>query len=293
MSSLAQAAKSPISVEPTDAPLGAYIHGVDLSKGVDAEEFAIIEQAWNERLVVVLRNQKISDEDLMAFSELWGELDPPAANPYGKQMHPKYGVINVISNIVENGEPQGILGAGEAVWHADLTYIDTPPKAAILHSLEIPDDGGNTYFANMYAAYEALPDEMKQRIDGLKAVHDCSHNSAGQLRRGFEETTDVTKTPGVHHPLVRTNPVDGRKCLFLGRRPYAWIVGMEVAESEKLLDDLWAHASKPEFAWGHSWQLGDVLIWNNLSVLHRRDPFDPNQRRRMHRTQIKGQEVIG
>ena len=87
--------------------------------------------------------------------------------------------------------------------------------------------------------------------------------------------------------------VDGRKCLFLGRRPYAWIVGMEVAESEKLLDELWAHASKPEFAWGHSWQIGDVLIWNNLSVLHRRDPFDPNQRRRMHRTQIKGREVIG
>ena len=292
MSSLAQATTSTVTIAPFDQPLGAEVHGVDLSKGITADDFAIIEQAWNDHLVLIIRNQQISDEDLMAFSEFWGELDPPAPNPYGKQMHPKYNVINVISNIVEDGQPAGILGAGEAVWHSDLTYIATPPKAAILYSIEIPESGGNTYFSNMYAAYESLSDEMKERIDGLKAVHDCSHNSAGQLRRGYEEITDVTKTPGAHHPLVRTNPRDGRKCLFLGRRPYSYIVGLEVAESEKLLDELWAHASKPEFAWGHEWQLGDVLIWNNLSVLHRRDPFDPNARRRMHRTQIKGTEVI-
>ena len=292
MSGLAAAVKSQVEIVPFDGALGAEVRGVDLAQGITADDFAIIEQAWNDHLVLILRNQKISDEDLMAFSEFWGELDPPAPNPYGKQMHPKYAVINVISNIVQDGQPQGILGAGEAVWHADLTYIDTPPKAAILHSLEIPDDGGNTYFANMYAAYEALPDDMKKRIEGVKAVHDCSHNSARHLRRGYEEITDVRKTPGAHHPLVRTNPRDGRKCLFLGRRPYSYLVGFEVEESEKLLDQLWAHASRPEFAWGHEWALDDVLIWNNLSVLHRRDPFDPESRRRMHRTQIKGTEVI-
>jgi len=144
----------------------------------------------------------------------------------------------------------------------------------------------------MFAAYESLPADLKKAVAGKIAVHDGSRNSAGQLRKGYREVTDVRETVGAHHPLVRTEPKTGRKALFLGRRPNAYVRGLDVAESDALLDALWAHATTPEFAMCHIWQVGDVLMWNNLSVLHRRDPFDPNARRIMHRSQIKGDERI-
>jgi taurine dioxygenase len=169
-----------------------------------------------------------------------------------------------------------------------MTYIETPPKAGILYALEIPPSGGNTYFADMYAAYDALDDNLKDRIEGRIAIHDGSRNSAGMLRKGYAQVTDVRETPGARHPLVRINPDDGRKALFLGRRGGSYILGMAVDESESLLDRLWAHVGNMRFAMCHEWQIGDLLIWNNLSVLHRRDEFDPAARRVMHRTQIKG-----
>jgi taurine dioxygenase len=167
-------------------------------------------------------------------------------------------------------------------------------RASMLHSLEVPppEAGGNTYFANMFAAYETLPADLKQAVGGKIAVHDASTNSAGMLRKGYKEVTDVRQTVGAHHPLVRTEPKTGRKALFLGRRPNAYIVGLEVSKSEALLDALWAHATQPRFAMCHEWKVGDVLMWNNLAVLHRRDPFDPKARRVMHRSQIKGNERI-
>jgi taurine dioxygenase len=144
----------------------------------------------------------------------------------------------------------------------------------------------------MFGAYDALPTGLKQRIENKVAVHDASRNSAGLLRKGFKEVSDVRETVGASHPLVRTEPGTGRKALFLGRRPNSYIIGMEVADSDGLLDALWAHATQPRFRMCHQWQVGDLLMWNNLSVLHRRDPFDPGSRRVMHRTQIKGDERI-
>jgi taurine dioxygenase len=144
----------------------------------------------------------------------------------------------------------------------------------------------------MFAAYEALPAALKKKIEGKIAVHDASRNSAGLLRKGYKDVTDVRETVGARHPLVRTDPETGRKAMFLGRRPNSYIVGMDVADSEEMLDALWAHATQQRFAMYHEWQVGDLLMWNNLSVLHRRDPFDPNSRRVMHRTQIKGKERI-
>jgi taurine dioxygenase len=236
-----------------------------------------------------MRAQKLSDPQLLAFSRYFGELDPPGPNPYGEPLNKEHPEINVISNVVENGKPIGNLGDGEAVWHADMTYVDVPPKAGILHSLEVPPIGGNTYFADMFAAYETLPDDLKNRAQGKVAVHDASRNSAGLLRKGCKKVTDVRETVGARHPLVRTEAKTGRKALFLGRRPNSYVVGMEVAESEALLDALWAHATQPRFAMCHEWRTGDVLMWNNLAVLHRRDAFDPKSRRIMHRTQIKGE----
>ena len=165
-----------------------------------------IEEAWQTRLVIVARGQRLSDPQLLAFSRQFGELDPPGPNPYGEPFNKEFPEINVISNVVANGKPIGNLGAGEAVWHADMTYIDVPPKAAVLYSLEVPHTGGgNTYFADMFAAYEALPAELKGAIDGKVAVHDASRNSAGMLRKGYKEVTDVRETVGARHPLVRTD----------------------------------------------------------------------------------------
>jgi len=282
-----------VSIKNLDAPLGAQIGGIDLAERLIGADLEAIEEAWQTRLVIVARGQRLSDPQLLAFSRQFGELDPPGPNPYGEPFNKEFPEINVISNVVANGKPIGNLGAGEAVWHADMTYIDVPPKAAVLYSLEVPHNGGgNTYFADMFAAYEALPAALKAAIEGKMAVHDASRNSAGMLRKGYKEVTDVRETVGARHPLVRTDGMTGRKALFLGRRPNSYIVGMEVAASESLLDALWVHATQPRFAMCHEWQVGDLLMWNNLSVLHRRDPFDADARRVMHRTQIKGHERV-
>jgi taurine dioxygenase len=274
--------------------LGAELTGTDLAKPLSRADVDDIEAAWRERLVLVFHGQTLSDPQLIAFSKNFGELDPPGPNPYGEPFNKEHPELNVISNVKENGKPIGNLGDGEAVWHADMTYVDVPPKAALLHALEVPppEAGGNTYFANMFAAYEALPPELKRAAEGKIAVHDASRNSAGMLRKGYSEVTDVRQTVGAHHPLMRTDPKTGRRALFLGRRPNAYVLGLTVPESEALLDALWDHATQPRFAMCHEWRIGDLLMWNNLSVLHRRDPFDSKTRRVMHRSQIRGNERI-
>jgi taurine dioxygenase len=283
-----------LSIRNLDAALGAEIAGIDVSRPLPQSDIDAIESAWRERLVVVMHGQNLSDPQLIAFSKNFGELDPPGPNPYGEPFLKDHPELNVISNVVENGKPLGNLGDGEAVWHADMTYVDVPPKAAMLHALEVPppEAGGNTYFANMFAAYEALPADLKQAAEGKIAIHDASRNSAGMLRKGYQEVSDVRQTVGARHPLVRTDRKTGRKALFLGRRPSAYVLGLSVADSDALLDALWAHATQPRFAMCHEWKVGDLLMWNNLSVLHRRDPFDPKTRRVMHRSQIKGSERI-
>ena len=273
--------------------LGSELCGVDLSKPLSEDDRLAIGEALDRHLVVIARDQCLSDPQLLAFSANFGELDPPGPNPYGEPFNKEFPEINVISNVIENGRPIGNLGAGEAVWHADMTYVEVPPKAAVLHALEIPPEGGgNTYFADMYGAYEALPRELKHAVEGKRLVHDASRNSAGLLRKGYFEVRDVRETVGARHPIVRADPRTARRGLFLGRRPNSYIVGLEVAESEALLDAIWAHATQSRFAMCHEWRVGDLLMWNNPAVLHRRDSFDPNARRVMHRTQIKGIERI-
>lgn len=281
-----------MKVTASGAALGAEITNVDLSRPLPGQVLDAIKRAWDTHLVLLFRNQQLSDPQLLAFSRHFGALDPPGPNPYGEPFLPEFPEINVISNVHENGRPIGNLGAGEAVWHADMTYIEMPPKASILYALEVPPAGGNTCFANMVTAYAALPDELMQRIQGKRAVHDASHNSAGMLRKGYTEVTDVRDTPGADHPIVMTEPETGRQALFLGRRPFAYIPGLDVAESEALLDALWRHVDNRAFAWCHRWRVGDLLMWQNLWVLHRRDAFDRHSRRVMHRTQIKGDRLI-
>src|SRR6201986_525250 len=174
-----------LSIRNLDTALGAQVSGIDLSKPAGGADVEAIENVWRERLVVVFHGQKLSDPQLIAFSGNFGELDPPGPNPYGEPFNKQHPELNVISNVVEDGKPIGNLGDGEAVWHADMTYVDLPPKAAMLHALEVPppEAGGNTYFADMFAAYSALPAPLKTAVEGKIAVHDASTNSAGMLRK--------------------------------------------------------------------------------------------------------------
>jgi taurine dioxygenase len=267
--------------------LGAELRGVDLAQPIAPADFAAIRAAWLEHLVVRFRDQRLSDPELKAFSALFGELDPPGPNPYGKPFLPDHPEMNVISNIKVEGAPIGGLGDGEAIWHADMTYVERPPMAAILHALEVPPAGGDTYWANMYLAYDTLPIELKQAIADRRAIHDATYNSAGIMRKGYGEVNDPRSAPGARHPLVRTHPETGRQCLFLGRRRNSYIEGLEIDESERLLDALWAHATQARFTFRQQWRAGDVVVWDNRCTLHRRDAFDPAARRLLHRTQIK------
>ena len=160
--------------------------------------------------------------------------------------------------------------------------------ASLLYALEVPPEGGETGFANMYLAYQTLPSKLKAAVEGRMLKHDSTYNSAGELRRGFKEVSDPREAPGAVHPIVRVHPDTGRKALFLGRRRNGYIEGLPLEESEVLLDALWAHATRDDFTWYQEWQPGDLIVWDNRCTLHRRNAFDPNCRRLMHRTQIKG-----
>jgi len=271
--------------------LGAEVRGVDLAH-LDAESFATVKAAWLEHLVLRFRGQRLSDPELLALSRRFGELDPPGPNPYGAPFLPQHPEINVISNVKVEGRPIGNLGDGEASWHCDMTYVEEPPRAALLHALELPPSGGDTFWSNMYLAYETLPEALKRRIAGRRAIHDATYNSAGMMRRGMREVADPREAPGAHHPLVVAHPETRRPALFLGRRRNSYVLGLELAESEALLDELWAHATRPELTFRQEWQVNDLILWDNRCTLHRRDAFDPAARRVMHRTQIKGAAVL-
>ncbi len=277
----------PIDVISTGAALGAEVRGIDL-RDLDASQFAALERAWHDHQVVLLRGQTLSDGDLIAFSRRFGDLDLAPIQETGRRFVEGLPEIYIVSNVTVNGQPIGSLGAGEAVWHTDMSYLDVPPMASMLYALEVPPAGGNTSFCSMHAVYEALPEPLKHRIANLKIKHDGTYNSGGYLRQGATATDDPRESPGAVHPLVCTHPDTGRRMLYLGRRRNAYLAGLELADSEALLDELWDFVARPEFAWEHVWQVGDLVLWDNRCTMHRRDPFDAAARRIMHRTQIKG-----
>jgi taurine dioxygenase len=294
MSGAAAFATARVTIVPSGKALGADVTGVDLTRPLPADSIDAIRKAWADHLVLRFRGQRgLTLEQLAAFSRCFGDLDraPIKSNPDGKVSPDEHPEITVISNVLVDGKPIGGLGSYEAVWHADMTYNPRPPKGSALYAVEIPPAGGNTSFANMYRAYETLPPDLKQRAETLKCVHDASRNSAGELRVGFKDISDPRETVGAVHPVVSTHPVTGKKCLLLGRRRNAYLVGLPLEESEALLDRLWAHAAKPEFVWTQVWQLGDIVLWDNRCTMHRRDSFDPASRRLLYRTQISGEDV--
>ena len=280
-------ANTKITVIPSGAALAADVVGVDLSLPISAELFAQIRQAWNDHLVLRFRGQKLDDPAFLKFARLFGELDKAPVHA-GKDVVNPFPEITVMSNIKVDGKSIGNLGNYEAVWHTDMSYNDLCPIGCALYALEVPPVGGNTGFANMYRAYDTLPAELKREIMGKTCRHDSSRNSAGELRKGAKEITDPREAPGAIHPIIRTHPETHKNALFLGRRQSAYIIGMPLDQSEDLLNRLWAHATQKEFEWSQVWKVGDLILWDNRSAMHRRDAFDANSRRLMHRTQIKG-----
>jgi len=277
-----------LKVTPAGKALGADIEGIDLSRDLDAAALEQINEAWSRHLVLRFRGQRMTDRDLERFSARFGRLDrmPVLSSKTIDTTGSEY--VTVISNVVVDGKPIGDLGDAEALWHTDMSYNEVPPMASALYALEVPPSGGETGFCNMYLAYETLPGGLRKRVAGMRCKHDSSRNSTGMLRVGYSDTADPRECPGAVHPLVRTHPVTGRDALFLGRRRNASIVGLPLAESELLLDELWAHATRPEFTWHQEWRVGDLVLWDNRCVMHRRNAFDALARRVMHRTQIGG-----
>lgn len=285
----ASRAAGAIEVVPTGAVLGAEVRGIDL-RAVDEAAFAAIHQAWLDHSVLLFRGQSLTPDELIGFSRRFGALDLAPIQENGRRFVEGRPELYVVSNVLgPDGEPIGSLGAGEAVWHTDMSYLPKPPKASMLYALEIPPSGGDTHFASMYVAHDRLPAALKARCAGLMVKHDGTYNSGGYVRAGVTPTDDPRTAPGHLHPLVCRHPETGRTMLYLGRRKLAYIDGLPVAESEALLDEIWRHATQAAICWTNRWRVGDLVLWDNRCTMHRRDPFDASARRIMHRTQVKGE----
>jgi len=269
------------------AVLGAQVHGVDL-RALDPETFAAIHRAWLDRQVLLFRDQALTDEDLVSFSRRFGDLDQAPVQETGRRFVDGMPEIYVVSNVMQDGVPIGSLGSGEAVWHTDMSYLPDPPKASALYALEVPATGGDTSFCSMYAAWDELPGPLQRRVEPLRVKHDGTYNSGGYVRQGVTPTGDPRSSPGTLHPLVCVHPETGRRALYLGRRRNAYIDGLSLDDSNALLDEIWAHATRDSLTWRHRWEVGDLVLWDNRCTMHRRDAFDPAMRRVMHRTQIRG-----
>ena len=275
------------AIIPSGAALGAEFRGLDLRQLSDAV-FSEIHRGWLDHGVLLFRDQSLTDEDLIRFSRRFGELDWAPIQENGRRFVDGLPEIYVVSNVIRNGVAIGSLGAGEAVWHTDMSYLEQPPKASILYALRTPADGGNTEFINMYQVYESLPESLREQIETLDLKHDATYNSGGYVREGVTPVDDPAASAGRYHPLVCAHPETGRRTLYLGRRRNAYIAGLALEESEALLNELWSYATE-EFTWTHRWRVGDVVLWDNRCTMHRRDAFDPATERILHRTQIKGE----
>lgn len=265
--------------------IGAEIIGLDVDN-LGASDIRMIRQAVLDHCVVRLRGYEFDDDKQVELGRYFGALVKSSVS-YSKKFNwsEKYPEITVISNIAENGETVGVLANLELNWHTDLAFDEVPPAFSLLRALEVPETGGNTGFANMYRAYDGLPAQFKERVEGLRIKHQRSHDAQGKPRHGYEDLApdDVTVLPGPIHPIVRTHPDSGRKALYLGRRFGGYVMGLPVEESEALLNDLWHYGTLPDNTWHQQWQPGDMMIWDNRSTMHRRDDFPADQRRRMHR----------
>lgn len=282
-----------LSIRRTGAALGAEILGVDLSQDLDENMFKQIVDAWHEHEVVFFRNQKLTPYQHVKFSRRFGELELHVRKDCCR---PGFHELFVVSNIVIDGKPIGSQDAG-LFWHSDLCYIKEPSRGSLFYALEVPHDEngkalGDTKFASAVAAYAALPESTQQKIAGLKAVQSYKKGYYRERNSGPRKSLTAeqeARTPDVAHPIVRTHPYTGKKCLFVNDGYTARIEGMENAEGDAILNQLIAHSTKPGFIYQHKWQVGDFLLWDNCSVQHQAVPdYQLPLRRHMERTTLVG-----
>ncbi|MCP3374406.1 TauD/TfdA dioxygenase family protein [Bradyrhizobium cajani] len=261
---------------------------------IDEQLAADLRKAWTTYPVLRFRNVPMGDAEQVALTKALGPIFLTTNVQHGRREDsPEIFVIANKKN--PDGSPMGDLGDGEVQWHTDHWWIEKPPSAALLRALEVPPTGGNTYWANMYSAYSALPESMKARLRGLYIHHQDVLDISGAPRCGKEMPTseDFATWSGVDHPIVVRHPDSGKPCLYLGAsRERQAIVGMKQDEANKLLEQLWRHATSPAHVWHQEWKPGDMMIWDNRCLLHRRDQFDPQSVRLMHRTTAGGERPV-
>jgi taurine dioxygenase len=283
-----------LEIRYVDAPLGHHIVNADVANLNDAS-FKEIEDTFDRYGVIVIENQRLSPEDQLAFTRRFGE---DVRYPIEDFQLPGFPDIFVVSNVIENGKPIGIADAGR-LWHTDMIFTKTPPRCSIMYALEVPERGGDTLFGSTAAAYDALPEATKRRIDGLKTINSFRRYVERRHREEAAKPPEATGQaardknqdahPDVVHPLVRTHPITGRKCLYLADGTTVEIAGWSQADSDALIGELLAHATRPEFVYRHRWKAGDVVIWDNCSSIHQAlGDYELPARRRMHRATVEG-----
>ncbi len=263
------------------------VTSVDLSN-LSTEDSYFILDAFHNHSALLFRDQKLSNDDFVSFSRIFGELDRAAEAQLHKAV-PGMPEIFVVSNIRDtDGTAIGSLGAGEAVWHSDNSDRENPPDAILLYAMEVPPTGGDTSVSGMFAALEDMPADLRRKIEGRSIKHDGTYNAGGYVRKGVEANDDPLTSVGRLHPAICLHPASGKPVLYLGRRRNAYVDGLSLEDSEALLDELWEHATNSKYTYVHKWRVGDLLMWDNRSTLHRRKEFNPEHRRLMHRTLIHG-----
>ena len=276
-----------ITTRPLTRTFGAEVSGVDLASPLDAATAKTLRELWLKHELLLFRDQKLDEAQQVAFSRHFGPLEIHLRREYLSPENPE---ILYVSNVKKDGRPIGILSDTEVGWHYDQIYLPRPAVGSMLYSVIIPPDRGATSFADMTAAYEALPAATKARIEGRKAVQ-----SYEAFNRSYSVPTNDEqrkKTPDIEHPLVRTHPTTGRKALYICPGMTIRIAGLPEAESAELLAELFAWSVRPEFVYTHTWRLGDALMWDNACTMHRREPFDTAQQRLMKRTTILADQAV-
>jgi taurine dioxygenase len=271
-------------VTPFNAALGAEVSGVDLAQPLSDAQFAVIEAAFVTHLVLVFRRQPLTDEQHLAFARRFGELEGHINTPTRHKTHDK---VQVFSNVRDDGTTLGRHPElGTLVWHTDKSYVATPSLATILRSPFIATEGGDTLFANTQAAYDDLDDATKATIAGLKAVHSWERS---REKVGEPNTPEqIAAAPPVEHPIARTHPVTGRKCIYVGSHS-SHVAGMTHDEGVRLLADLERHATQDRYIYRHKWQVDDVLMWDNRGTMHCVTPYDAaKEKRAVHRVVVRG-----
>jgi taurine dioxygenase len=280
--------RQPLEIRPFDAPLGAEVLGLDLSRPLAPDDFARIHRAHLDHHVLVFRDQRITPTQQVAFSRRFGPLQIHVLHQFGLAGHPE---VLTVSNIVENGRPIGLGDAG-VFWHSDLSYKERPSLGSLLHAQELPVEGGDTLFANQHRAWDSLPDRLKQAVFGRRAEHSyLSKYAELQQRSPWRpdlSAAQVAQVPPVEHPIVRTHPETGSQALFVSEHFTTRIVGLPEPESRALLRELFEHSTQACFVYRHRWQPHDMVFWDNRSVLHLAAGCPPEQRRKLYRTTIEG-----